>query len=330
MGNSDDDSATVSDGSSTPTDSDTATETDEERPHPYHSPAFVAGDKVLALNDRRWYSAKVIIAFALFLSSKISIPPQRCWKSNVHARDGAITFIIAWDEWVGGDHLMLETDENVRKAEENNQKEELASTSNVGRGLHSKQKNSSVVRGRKRKHESFSKDEDIEPLEKLVDLQMPQTLKKQLIDDCEFITHLGKLVSLPREPNVEDILKKYKQYKLRKDNLVSKSDEEIMQGLRCYFDKALPVILLYRSERQQYFEATRNVVPPSKVYGAEHLLRLFVKLPELLAYVNIEEETLSELLQKLLDFLKFLQKNQNVFFLSTYHVPEDAETSCSK
>lgn len=42
------------------------------------------------------------------------------------------------------------------------------------------------------------------------------------------------------------------------------------------------------------------------------LLVLAVKLPELLAYVNIEEETLLRLQQKLLDFLKY------VFFSLTW------------
>ncbi|KAF5451293.1 hypothetical protein F2P56_026410 [Juglans regia] len=80
---------------------------------------------------------------------------------------------------------------------------------------------------------------------------------------------------------------------------------EILKGIRCYFDKALPVMLLYKKERKQYHEAVVDNVSPSTIYGAEHLLRLFVKLPELLAYVNIEEETLTRLQQKLLDFLKY-------------------------
>lgn len=50
---------------------------------------------------------------------------------------------------------------------------------------------------------------------------------------------------------------------------------EILNGIRCYFDKALPVILLYKKERQQYHEAVSDNVSPSSVYGAEHLLRLF-------------------------------------------------------
>lgn len=318
MGSSDDDSATISDGSNTQTDSDdTATETDEDRPSFYHSPAFAQGERVLALHCQMWYHAKVV---------QIDYT-RKARRYRVHY----CGWSKKWDEWLGEDHLMMASDENVQKVQcLLNRKNEHGNTSKAGRASQNKHKNSTVVRGKKRKYDSSVKEENVESLEKLVDLQIPPTLKKQLIDDCEFITHLGKLVYLPRSPNVEDILKKYKQYKLRKDNLVSKSDEEIMQGLRCYFDKALPVMLLYKSERQQYYDATRNIVPPSKVYGAEHLLRLFVKLPELLAYVNIEEETLSELLQKLLDFLKFLQKNQNVFFLSTYHVPGDAETSSTK
>ncbi|KAJ6954903.1 hypothetical protein NC652_006370 [Populus alba x Populus x berolinensis] len=48
-----------------------------------------------------------------------------------------------------------------------------------------------------------------------------------------------------------------------------------MKGLCFYFDKALPVMLLYKSERQQYADAIADDVSPSVVYGAEHLLRLF-------------------------------------------------------
>ncbi|RVW19243.1 hypothetical protein CK203_095881 [Vitis vinifera] len=32
------------------------------------------------------------------------------------------------------------------------------------------------------------------PVEKLVNIQISPILKKQLVDDCEFITHLGKVV----------------------------------------------------------------------------------------------------------------------------------------
>lgn len=50
---------------------------------------------------------------------------------------------------------------------------------------------------------------------------------------------------------------------------------EILKGLRSYFDKALPVILLYKKERQQYHDVVLDNISPSTIYGAEHLLRLF-------------------------------------------------------
>lgn len=53
---------------------------------------------------------------------------------------------------------------------------------------------------------------------------------------------------------------------------------EILKGVRCYFDKALPLMLLYKKERSQFDEAVAESVSPSTVYGAEHLLRLFGKL----------------------------------------------------
>lgn len=53
--------------------------------------------------------------------------------------------------------------------------------------------------------------------------------------------------------------------------------EEVFDGLRIYFNKALGNILLYRFERHQYADIIRQM--PDKelvdIYGAEHLLRLF-------------------------------------------------------
>ncbi|GKA55907.1 chromo/chromo shadow domain, MRG domain protein [Tanacetum coccineum] len=140
---------------------------------------------------------------------------------------------------------------------------------------------------------------------KLVNVQIPTPLITHLVNYCEYITHMGKLVKLPCSPNVDDILTLYLDHRSNIDDRAYDSAGELMSGLRCYFDKALPAMLLYTCERQQYEEATANGVSPSKIYGAEHLLRLFVKLPEILYYANIEEETLIELQHKLQDFLKY-------------------------
>ncbi|RVW40452.1 hypothetical protein CK203_092366 [Vitis vinifera] len=47
-----------------------------------------------------------------------------------------------------------------------------------------------VARGKKWKNDCVTKEAI--PVEKLVNIQIPPTLKKQLVDDCEFITHLGQ------------------------------------------------------------------------------------------------------------------------------------------
>ena len=59
------------------------------------------------------------------------------------------------------------------------------------------------------------------------------------------------------------------------------------------------------------------------VYGAEHLLRLFVKLPELLVKCNMQRVHMTVLVAKLTEFLKFLQSNKAKFFANEYEVPSD-------
>ncbi|XP_030537922.2 protein MRG2-like [Rhodamnia argentea] len=308
-----DDSASESYGGAAATESDTEADRDDECPPSLESSPYAEEEKVLAFHSLHIYEAKV---------KKIEYRLKE-WRYYVHY----LGWSKNWDEWVGVDRLMKYTDENLQKQRELNNKQDAEKTTKPSRAYYAKPKGSNVPRGKKRKNDSILKEKGALPLEKLVNIQIPPTLKKQLIDDCEFVTHLGKLVRLPRTPSVDDILKKYLDYRLKKDGMMADSVGEIMKGLRCYFDKALPVMLLYKSERQQYEETVADDIDPSTIYGAEHLLRLFVKLPELLVYANIEEETLRELQQKLNDFLKFLQKNQSLFFLSAYHAREEIETS---
>lgn len=115
-----------------------------------------------------------------------------------------------------------------------------------------------------------------------------------MVDDWEFITKRNLLVPLPREPNVEEILSSYRVHYLsiKKDHKASRPPavlDEVLDGLKAYFNKALGNNLLYRFERAQYVQQRKEwnaaqdgkedeedkTMEPSKVYGAEHLLRLF-------------------------------------------------------
>ncbi|KAL6036941.1 hypothetical protein STEG23_020683, partial [Scotinomys teguina] len=61
--------------------------------------------------------------------------------------------------------------------------------------------------------------------------------------------------------------------------------------------------------------------PMSQVYGAPHLLRLFVQIGAMLAYTRLHEKSLALLLNYLHDFLKYLAKNSaKLFSASDYEV----------
>ncbi|XP_010633164.1 male-specific lethal 3 homolog isoform X2 [Fukomys damarensis] len=60
--------------------------------------------------------------------------------------------------------------------------------------------------------------------------------------------------------------------------------------------------------------------PPSYIYGAQHLLRLFIKLPEILGKVSFSERNLKPLLKHFDLFLQFLAENQADFFPESAYV----------
>ncbi|KAL8528747.1 hypothetical protein ACS0TY_006270 [Phlomoides rotata] len=287
---------------------------------------FTEGEKVLAYHGPRIYEAKV--QRAEFRKKE--------WRYFLHY----LGWNKNWDEWVGMDRLMKTTEENIMKQQALDKKAGVDKNTKSGRSAQTKPKGSAdakvdkeetkttIAKGKKRKTDLGI--EDNPATEKLIKIQIPPSLKKRLIDDWEFINQQNKLVKLPRSPNVDDILTKYLEHKSKKDVMMSDAVGEILNGLRSYFDKALPAVLLYKKERQQYREATSDNASPSSIYGAEHFLRLFVKLPELLTHVKIDEETLIRLQQKLLEFLKYLQSNESSLFVAAYDGPKVSESGKGK
>jgi mortality factor 4-like protein 1 len=59
----------------------------------------------------------------------------------------------------------------------------------------------------------------------------------------------------------------------------------------------------------------------SEIYGGEHLLRLFVKLPGLLSATKLDKKELEVLLEKVYDFIKYLDSRthgSNALFNAPY------------
>ncbi|KAJ7543973.1 hypothetical protein O6H91_09G060600 [Diphasiastrum complanatum] len=248
---------------------------------------FVQGEGAIASHGPTEYQARVL---------KVNFEgPER--KYLVHY----IGWHHRWDEWVGANRL--------RKI----------AGSDVDKQLNHLDHHVAKKRGRKQKSRISPEMKDGEEADLVLRIPLPGILKKQLVDDWELITQQRKLVKLPRTPNANEVLMKFFEYKKQQEASIGDSTLEIMDGLRSYFNKALPAMLLYKEEREQFEALSENCKENlSSIYGAEHLLRLFVKLPDLLTLAGMEDDSLIELQQKLTEFLKFLQKNYNAFFLSIY------------
>ncbi|CAM9996202.1 unnamed protein product [Lampetra planeri] len=151
-----------------------------------------------------------------------------------------------------------------------------------------------------------------------VKVKIPEELKPWLVDDWDLITRQKQLFHLPAKKNVDSILEDYSNYKKSRGNSDNKeyAVSDVVAGVREYFNVMLGTQLLYKFERPQYADilADHPDAPMSHVYGAPHLLRLFVRIGSMLAYTPLDEKGMALLLIFLHDFLKYLVKNSAALF----------------
>ncbi|XP_002988173.2 protein MRG2 [Selaginella moellendorffii] len=147
-----------------------------------------------------------------------------------------------------------------------------------------------------------------------IQIVLPRTLRRHLQDHKDRIENL-QLTRLPKKPSVEDILKLYQDHRMLKRGKAERIDVEVSNGLRYYFDRTLKNLLLYPAERKQYATllSLNSDIVPSTIYGAEHLLRLFPKLAELLVYDQLKEKEVSELEDKVMEIMLFIEGNESQF-----------------
>lgn len=154
-----------------------------------------------------------------------------------------------------------------------------------------------------------------------VKITIPDELKQWLVDDWELITRQKQLVPLPRKNTVADILEEYVKFKATNpEDSKPGVFREVADGIQEYFNVMLGTQLLYKFERPQYSDLlTENEnLPVSQLYGAEHLLRLFVKLGAALSYSNLDEKNVQYVVTHIQDFLDYLVKNADNLFSTDY------------
>ncbi|OUM53403.1 hypothetical protein BVG19_g2681 [[Candida] boidinii] len=168
-----------------------------------------------------------------------------------------------------------------------------------------------------------------------ITLQIPTELKSLLVDDWELITKNKKLVNLPSAINVEKILFDYEEIyfkDLHKGSVDYDNGLEIFQGLKLYFNRSLGSILLYQLERKQLKDLSQEFSSklPSELYGAEHLLRLIVSLPGLMAQTSMDHQSISTIRSFLEKFLRYLNLNSEKYFIKDYENTSPAYEALSR
>ncbi|EEA20206.1 histone acetylase complex subunit MRG15-2 [Talaromyces marneffei ATCC 18224] len=200
--------------------------------------------------------------------------------------------------------------------------------SDSGRG--SEERQSSVpAKGTKRGRDNEIEKEDQFHLRPSIRIMLPDTLKALLVDDWENVTKNQQVVALPAHHSVNEILQLYSDEEKPKRTTTAELDvlEEVIMGIKEYFDKSLDKILLYKFEREQYRllrqkweSGAENYTDkgPLDIYGAHHLARLFAVLPELIAQTNMDQQSINRLREELSKFTIWLSRNSEKFFSNKY------------
>ncbi|KAL1305134.1 hypothetical protein AAFC00_002059 [Neodothiora populina] len=306
---------------------------------------FNKDEKVLCFHHELLYEAKVLDARPVEASDK-----KGPWQYKVHYKGWKNT----WDDWVPQDRLRKHSDENIELAR--NLRKEMdaqrkaaakpAPTSTRKRAFGgdlnpasstrgSEERNSTAAappsRGTKRgrEYEGIDKEEDYlrRPAVKIF---MPETLKAVLVDDWEKVTRENRLVPLPSSAPVTLFLEDYAASESANRQPGSAENdilEEVIAGVKEYFNKSLGRILLYRQERPQYQEIYPQLVKGTgelagksvaDVYGVEHLCRLFVSMPDLIAHTNMDSQAVSRLREELHKMTTWLSKNMAKYLSVEY------------
>ncbi|XP_015765728.1 PREDICTED: mortality factor 4-like protein 1 [Acropora digitifera] len=242
-----------------------------------------------------------------------------------------------WDEWVPENRVLKFNEANLQKQRELREqnlksKKSRKRTDKIAQGESDKSNLKRVseaaaevtVPARKKRSRITNAVENEENFVSRVDVKIaiPDDLKQWLIDDWDLITRQKQLVPIPRKKNITEILDEYIKSRAANpdDGLKPGVVQEVADGIQEYFNVMLGTQLLYKFERTQYGDVLVDHpnLPMSHLYGAEHLLRLFVKLGNALSFSSLDEKSVNFVVTHIQDFLEYMSRNADSLFSTDY------------
>ncbi|KAI0060498.1 MRG-domain-containing protein [Artomyces pyxidatus] len=291
---------------------------------------YSAGERVLCYHGPLIYEAKVLKTETWDeLNTKLgSVGPHYF----VHYKGWKQT----WDEWVPSARLLKFNEANLALQKSLSQ-QQAAATSASAASAKAAAAAKGAAQGARRKEggrgTKRAREEDDGARRPEMRLQVPEALKVLLVDDWEAVTKNNMLVTLPRSPTVVEILAEFRDHVLADPPAALRDPRTILPtivaGLQVYFDRALGANLLYRFERPQYAEIRKRYVTGptvqvgqeremSAVYGAEHLLRMLVSLPTMVAGSTMDPESVGLVRDYVAELMAYMLKERHRIFQQEY------------
>ncbi|KAK7797467.1 hypothetical protein U0070_015159 [Myodes glareolus] len=165
-----------------------------------------------------------------------------------------------------------------------------------------------------------------------VKFKFSKELKSFLVQDWDLINKHKQLFQLPANKDVDTVLAEYVTFVKSQGKGDNKkySVDELVYGIRKYFNKMLATQLLCQFEKPQYAEIHLAYphIPMSKIYRAPHLLRLFVHIGTVLSHSRLSRRSLVRVCNNVHYFLKHLTENSTSLFSASNYKVASAEYCC--
>lgn len=154
-----------------------------------------------------------------------------------------------------------------------------------------------------------------------ITLHIPVKLKSLLVDDWEYVTKDKKICKIPSPIlTARQLIEEYEMTALKEFESPAQQSQlsEYCAGLKVYFERCLPLLLLYRLERLQYEEllqkekyANTSVL---NLYGPIHLLRLLSILPDLMTTTTMDAQSCQLIVRRTEHLFEWMITNMQRLF----------------